>query len=82
MIDMIQSPECGAVEILAQRIERAWGEIPFASGTVADAHALIYVNPSTGSFSVIIATVNGYGCITISGENFNMVPRRPKTREG
>lgn len=82
MIDLAQGPVCGFVETLAKRIESAWGEIPFASGNVADSRALIYVNPSTGSFSVVIATIDGYGCIALSGENFNMAPRRPKTREG
>lgn len=71
---MAQQP-CDSTEDIETGLGERWGEWPVAQGATRSGQLMqVWVNPETGTFSVLHVTGNGLTCFVSTGDGFDMLP--------
>jgi hypothetical protein len=70
---MAQQP-CDSTEDIETGLGERWGEYPIAHGVTGSGQMMqVWVNPQTGTFSVLHVTGRGRSCFVSTGDGFDML---------
>lgn len=68
---MAETPCLPTLDAYAAALENDWGEVPQIVGTMQRGAAfLIFANPATGTWTVVVQSPDGRYCSPASGANF------------
>lgn len=82
MIDAgLDNPICRPVAYFEQQLEQGFGETGAAQGHDGAYRFNIYVNPRSGSFTILIVLPTGIACLLVTGEDFQPIQPKPASSE-
>ena len=61
---------CGPIDKLAGSLSSKYGELPGPLGIVQSMLMRVYVNKTTGTFTILIVRPDGMACVSIAGEGW------------
>ena len=75
-------PQCQPRDILLERLERSYGEVPAGSGVIHDGALLeIVMTPDGATWSMVVTSPGGISCLVATGEAWRAVEPEPEGPE-
>ncbi len=72
---LAQAAVCGDLGVFRAKLERDWGETPYAAGISAAGPMMhIFVNQRTQTWTMLITTASQTSCVTAHGTDWIHVP--------
>lgn len=65
---------CAERTQMIEQLEERWGEIRHSAGLTGDDRVMeVFVNPETGTWTIIVTSPLGHACMIAAGEFFNLL---------
>lgn len=68
---------CGPLESIERNVIVRAGQVPVAIGLLKENMVKLFVNQTTGSWTLLLITANRVACIEAVGQDMEFVPPKP-----
>ena len=77
---MVPQSECDSIIKIAKHLDVKYGEVPVAFGVQNDGRLMeIYTSEASGTWTVIVISPDGIGCVVAAGKGWEILPPGDRT---